>query len=229
MQMFNYTQLDELALESFNCFKNTLESLAKTKDLITVALSGGSSVKAIYDQIKERGGEIGADVWSKVRFCFADERIVPLTSEDSNYKFVMDLFLRTLVDRGLIKEEAVLKVKVDEEFPHISYTEALAEGIDIALLGVGPDSHTCSLFPDHSSVTDCSEGFIFVDDSPKPPSVRISMSRALLTTVEYPFLFFIGESKRDAFEKFSDEQLSESQVPVKIVRRCSNPFIFTQI
>ena len=229
MEILTYNDIDNLSTEAFDIFKETIEKLSKQQDQISIALSGGSSVAAIYKQIKERGSEISPGQWEKVIFCFADERIVPLTSDDSNYKFVKEQFLSQLIDDKLITEEQIAKVNVDEDAPHSSYSKRFEDGIDIALLGVGPDSHTCSLFPNHSSTTQQSTGFILVEDSPKPPALRISLSNTMLANTPYSFAFFIGDGKKEAYSNFLNDDLTEQQVPIKIIKKCHNSVAFTNI
>jgi len=137
--------------------------------------------------------------------------------------------LGRLIETGLITEEQILKIDVSSDTPHKSYNAMLLQGIDIALLGVGPDSHTCSLFPNHSSSADNSVGIILVEDSPKPPSVRISISKYMLSNVEYAFAFFIGNGKKEAYTNFLSKSLNEIQVPIKIIKNCRNSLVFTNI
>lgn len=229
MKTFKSEDLNELATTAFDQLKNIIEELALTKNTITIALSGGSSITGIYKQIKERAGELSRDTWSKVIFCFADERVVPLDSDDSNYKFAKKQFLEELILDGHISEEQIIKIDFESAQPHLKYTQALSGAVDIALLGVGPDAHTCSLFPNHTSTENESSEFILVKDSPKPPSVRISLSRNMLKSVPYPFAFFIGESKREAYGNFINEKTSYKAVPIKIIQECAQASIFTNL
>jgi 6-phosphogluconolactonase len=228
MKQYKFNNIEKLAAAAFDKFKASLETLAAQPQII-IALSGGSSVAPLHQQIAQRFHEISPQLWSKVKFCFADERLVALDSPDSNYKAACDSFLNTLMQAQVISREAIATVNSDSETAHQEYTEKLGNKIDIALLGSGPDAHTCSLFPDHSSIADASDAFILVTDSPKPPAGRISMSRSMVEKTDSVFLFLIGEGKRDAYNKFMDDSVQISDAPIKTARQAENCFVFTDL
>lgn len=226
MKQYHFNNIERLACAAFDKFKASLETLSAQPQII-IALSGGSSVAPLYQQIAQRYREILPELWRKVIFCFADERLVPLDSPDSNYKAACDSFLNTLIQAQLICREAVATVNSDSETAHMEYTAKVGNRIDIALLGAGPDSHTCSLFPRHSSIENPSETFILVTDSPKPPASRISMSRSMLEKTGCVFVFLIGEGKRDAYHNFMNDSVTITDAPIKISRQARKCLVFT--
>lgn len=229
LKIYENPCIDELNIKAFISFKNIIETISKNQNHIVIALSGGTSVSGIYEQIKCRYNELTPHLWKKIIFCFADERVVPLTSPESNYKFAKDSFLSLLVESNVITENQIIKIAPNCDNPHIVYENELKHNVDIALLGVGPDAHTCSLFPNHSSIENNSNSFILVTDSPKPPPKRVSLSKSMLANINYTFTFFIGENKRKAYTKFLDKNLSEKEVPIKIIKNCKNSIVFTNL
>ncbi|MCG6201290.1 6-phosphogluconolactonase [Psychromonas antarctica] len=228
MKEYHYNSVTNLASSAFDKFKASLESLSSQTKII-IALSGGSSVEPLYQQIAKRYNEIPLSLWQKVIFCFADERLVPLDSPDSNYKAACNSFITVLIQAQVIANEAVATVNCDSKTAHLEYTAKVGNKVDIALLGVGPDSHTCSLFPHHSSVDNPSKAFIMVNDSPKPPAARISMSRSMVEHTGSVFVFFIGEGKRDAYNNFMDDTLAIQDAPIKISRQAAQCLVFSDI
>lgn len=75
------------------------------------------------------------------------------------------------------------------------------QGFDILLLGIGPDGHTCSLFPDHKSFSDCFDGetkkklVISVRDSPKPPPERVTLTLDYINNSKFIYFCAVGENK----------------------------------
>ena len=228
MKQYHFNNITTLASAAFDNFKAVLETLS-AQPKIMIALSGGSSVEPLYQQIGKRYNEIPASVWQKVVFCFADERLVPLDSADSNYKGACESFLTTLIEAQVITSDAVATVNTESHNADSEYTAKVGNKMDIALLGVGPDSHTCSLFPGHSSVDNPSEGFILVEDSPKPPARRISMSRSMVENTDSAFVFFIGEGKRDAYSNFMDDAVHIKDAPIKISRQATECLMFSDL
>ncbi|MFB6214767.1 MAG: 6-phosphogluconolactonase, partial [Candidatus Bipolaricaulia bacterium] len=95
--------------------------------------------------------------------------------------------------------------------------ERISNGIiHLPILGVGGDGHVGSLFPGSSRLKEEKAEFLLVDDSPKPPKERVTISPRLIRKSTYPFLFFIGEEKRNAYECFRAEATTYSDCPCKL-------------
>ena len=65
--------------------------------------------------------------------------------------------------------------------------------LDLALCGMGPDGHTCSLFPGHSLLSEDSVDIAPISDSPKPPPKRITMTYRLLRKCHQVVFVVTGE------------------------------------
>jgi 6-phosphogluconolactonase len=126
----------------------------------SVALSGGNTPKALYAKLagKEYAGKVD---WTHVYLFWSDERCVPHDSPDSNFGMVKDAML----DQINIPEENIIATKFQNEHPkkaaeyyqkQLSDFFKLKSGIlpnfDLILLGLGPDGHCASLFPETSAV-----------------------------------------------------------------------------
>jgi len=109
-----------------------------------------------------------------------------------------------LVRPALVKPEHFFQIPA-ELGPHHgakSYDQTLAEidHFDIALLGVGPDGHIASLFPNHPSI-DSNERVVAVENSPKFPPDRVSVGLAMLGSATHRIVLVIGDEKRDLINR----------------------------
>jgi len=103
--------------------------------------------------------------------------------------------------------------------------------LDLVLLGLGADGHIASLFPGHpllhdTSLTNTSDGsslVAFIDDSPKPPLRRITLTMSILSSAPLAILVALGESKRDALARVI---LGDADLPAS---RISNLCILTDL
>lgn len=73
---------------------------------------------------------------------------------------------------------------------------------DALILGVGPDGHTCSLFPGHKLCEETSVWVAPISDSPKPPSNRITFTFPILNNARYCAFIATGSSKADILKVF---------------------------
>ena len=128
----------------------------------TVALSGGSTPKALYSLLAANYANFA---WNRVFLFFGDERHVPPTDPDSNYRMVNE----SLLTKISIPSENVFRVPAensDAAAAALDYEKQLRRffetkpgefpRFDLILLGMGPDGHTASLFPDSSALDELS-------------------------------------------------------------------------
>jgi len=117
----------------------------------TVALSGGSTPKSLYSLLATE-----TLPWKKFQFFFGDERHVPPTDPESNYKMANE----ALLSKVAIPPQNIFRVPAenpDSEAAALAYEKTIREAFqlkpgkfprfDLILLGLGPDGHTASLFP----------------------------------------------------------------------------------
>ena len=165
---------DQVAEELIKVVKEVADKQI-AKDVIHIGLSGGSLPKFLAAGMKS---DIGKSIpWSKVKFFFCDERMVPTEDADSTLGLYLSLFKDLPVD---IKADQFVPVAVDLDVDQAAqdYQDKLKSLMgpdvqaDLLLLGMGPDGHTCSLFPEHELLEEKDKVVASIKDSPKPPPQR---------------------------------------------------------
>src|SRR5271165_251071 len=124
----------------------------------SVALSGGSTPKALYSLLASNYADF---VWNRVFLFFGDERHVPPTDPESNYRMVEE----SLLTKIAIPAENVFRVAAENPDASAAASDYEAQlrrffelrssefpRFDLILLGMGPDGHTASLFPDSAAL-----------------------------------------------------------------------------
>lgn len=87
---------------------------------------------------------------------------------------------------------------------------------DLLLLGVGPDGHTCSLFPDHPLLDENVGWVAYIGDSPKPPPRRITFTLPVVNHAHNIAFVATGEGKQDVLKEIIEN--SESKLPSALVK-----------
>jgi 6-phosphogluconolactonase len=156
-----------------------------------VVLTGGSSPRRAYE-LAARGDWSAATVW------FGDERCVPPDHEWSNYRMADEALLSRLDPRPEVMRmedadayEALVRERLGDE-PHW----------DLLLLGLGPDSHTASLFPGKPEVEVEDRLVVGVSEAGMEPYVpRISLTLPAINAARHVVFLVTGESKREAVRR----------------------------
>ena len=216
---------DELSKAAVNILVEVVNKLLQRQKQVVLAIPGGRSVAAIWKLLASDH----RIPWRKIQVLMADERVVPITSGQSNYRLAYDTFLKKLIEAGELPEENLHPFIADKGSSN--YNKKLKKyggKPDIIILSIGEDGHVGALYPNHHSVKDSSEGYIAVDDSPKPPLERITMSRKTMLKAKTALLLFIGEAKREAYEKFkAGDDIIEC--PARLAKQIKDSYVLTDL
>lgn len=175
-----------------------------------IAVSGGNTPKPTYERLS---ASKRID-WGSLDVFFADERCVPRDHADSNYRMV----------RAALGPEANL-VRMEGERPDREsaardYEELLPRTLDLLLLGMGPDGHTASLFPQAAALRS-PRRVLFIKDSPKPPPERLTIGPAVVQAASRLVVLATGADKAAVLAKALDETTKIDDVPARLARRAT--------
>lgn len=181
----------------------------EAKGRAVLALTAGSVMEAVWQAIAESPDRDSVS-WSDVDVVWADERFVPADSSDRNVTAAE----RILFDQPPFFDARHFPAPADDGSMTLdqaadSYGAELAgirrdsdtgpvPAFDIVLLGLGPDGHCASLFPDHPGTRDESRPVIAIRNSPKPPPDRLSFTFDTLNAADEVWFVASGAGKADA-------------------------------
>ena len=176
-----------------------------------IALSGGGTPRPAYE-----GAARLAPDWSGVEVWWADERCVPPDDERSNYRLVRESLLDRL-DRKPLIEHRVLGELSPAEAADAYDVELRDVVFDLALLGIGPDGHTASLFPNDPALDELGRRAAAV---PRPDVARVTATIPQLNASETVLFLIVGEEKADAVAR-SFSAPPDPATPAGLVRSVS--------
>ncbi len=174
------------------------EAAIAARGAFHLVLAGGNTPRALYAELARRGaGDACWHVW------YGDERCLPAGHPERNSVMAETAWLAASAippanrrpipaERGASEAAAI----------YAGWLAGLGE-FDLALLGMGEDGHTASLFPgrDNGTAPD-SPSALAVFDAPKPPPERVSLSLARLNHSAKVWFVVSGEGKRDALQRW---------------------------
>ncbi|SFI35445.1 MULTISPECIES: 6-phosphogluconolactonase [Microbacterium] len=172
-----------------------------------VALTGGAIGTHVLEAIGTHPGRTAID-WSGVHFWWGDERFVPRASPDRNEAMGRRVLLDALdVPAPNVHAMAASDDGLDLEGAADVYAAELAAfgtaerawpSFDICFLGVGPDAHIASLFPDRGEIQVTDRAVVAVRDSPAPPAERITLTRPVINASKRVWMVLSGPDKASA-------------------------------
>jgi 6-phosphogluconolactonase len=166
-----------------------------------VVLTGGSTARPAYEELASAIRSVGGDLRATTLW-FGDERCVPPDDERSNYRLVKQTLLDPLND---LPAPTVMRMhgELGPEKGADAYERQLQEvgepEFDLLMLGLGPDGHCASLFPDQPSLAERSRLVVGVEEAGLDPFVsRVSLTLSGLAMAKQTVFLVTGESKADA-------------------------------
>ena len=196
-----------------------LEDALSGQAVATLAVSGGSTPKAMFDEMAARSGD-----WSRIHLFWVDERAVPPTDPQSNYRLAEEHLIRPAriphanVHRihGELNPEAAARRYVDEIREFFSLGTGELPQFDVMHRGLGADAHTASLFPGQPLIED-RDGIAAAVHVPQLGQSRITLLPGVLLAARHTVVLAAGADKAEAVRAVFHEPYAPSRYPAQMV------------
>ena len=160
----------------------------------SMALSGGSTARQCY----EAAAAMEVD-WSETTFWFGDERFVPVADPDSNEGMARAAWLDQ-VRAASVASMSDAGPTVEQAAENYDAQLRAAGGVDLMHLGLGPDGHTASLFPDSRSL-DVNDRWVISAGDELHPHPRMTVTYPAIAASRLVVVTVAGAEKRDALAR----------------------------
>ena len=192
----------------------------RNSEFISVALSGGSTPKKIFEYISSHNS--GLVNWNKVKFFWGDERCVPPDDNESNYKMTR----LSLFEKLNIPEKNIFRIFGEDQPDNeaVRYGKIISENVsikaqlpsfDLIILGLGEDGHTASIFPKNTelfySTTVCE-----VATHPQSGQKRITLTGPVINNAKDIVFMVTGPDKAKMVANIIQEN-EEPKLPASLV------------
>ena len=186
-----------------------------------VVVTGGSTPRPAYEELARAVRAVGHDLRNSTLW-FSDERCVPPDDELSNYRLVKQSLLDPLSD---LPRPAVRRIRgeLGPSEAADAYERELDEAGEpefaLALLGLGPDGHLASMFPDQPSLSERSRMVLGVEEAGLEPLVpRVTLTLPALANTEQVVFLVTGADKADAVAAaFGPDAEPDPHVPASML------------
>ncbi|MBX7065884.1 MAG: 6-phosphogluconolactonase [Parachlamydiales bacterium] len=171
---------------------HSAERAIQKRGRFAVALSGGSTPKAIYEKLCTKKLD-----WSKIWLFWSDERAVPPDHADSNYRMAMDFFKTVPIPPSqvfrMIAESDIEKnaLNYEEKIHHVLGNHLF----DLVMLGVGEDGHTASLFPNTKGL-EVNNRLVIANKITEKNVWRMTLTFDCINQSFHSAIYCIGSSKQ---------------------------------
>lgn len=190
-----------------------------------IALSGGGTPQRLYELLATKPYATQMP-WQRVHFLWGDERLVPPNASGSNYRQVHD----TILTHIAVPDSHIHRIKGELE-PNAATNDykrrlaALAEPgrmwpqLDVALLGMGSDGHTASLFPGSDPADGATQPVLAITaDYENRPSRRVTLTQAVFNDAHHVLFLVTGANKADALQRVLNGPDDPVNLPAQRIR-----------
>jgi 6-phosphogluconolactonase len=184
----------------------------------TLAVSGGSTPKLLFDELAKARFD-----WSRVHLFWVDERGVPPTDPQSNYKLAKEHFIDPARFPGRnvhriqaeLEPEVAARLYADEIRKFFGLEAGEFPRFDIIHRGMGPDAHTASLFPSEPRIDD-RENLVAAVYVEKFHQWRITLLPGVLEAPQHTIMLVAGEDKAEPLRAVLHEPFDAKKFPAQI-------------
>ncbi|MBP1595620.1 MAG: 6-phosphogluconolactonase [Acidobacteria bacterium] len=179
------------------------------------ALAGGDTPRRLYHRLSRPDTARWLD-WNRIHLFWGDERCVPSSHPQSNYRMVRE----SLLDHVSIPAGNIFPIdgQLDSERAAAAYAEVLGgEPLDLLLLGMGEDGHTASLYATTPRLRE-ELRLVIATKSPMPPTDRISLTLRTINAARQVVFLVVGEHKANRLAQVMEQHgRQEATLPAAMV------------
>jgi 6-phosphogluconolactonase len=224
-----YRDPGELALKAAQLFARLADQYVVSTGRFAVALSGGSTPKAMFSLLA--GSPFKETVpWRSIYFFWGDERCVPPDHPDSNYRMARE----ALLEKVPVPEENIFRIPAerDPQLAAMEYSMMLRRffasapatapllnlpRLDLILLGMGADGHTASLFPNTSALK-AREQIAVANYVEKLGAYRITLTADTINNARNVVFLVAGRDKAEALREVVRGERRPELYPSQLIR-----------
>jgi 6-phosphogluconolactonase len=225
-ELYIEADADALSRAAANEWVRAANAAVQAKGMFTVALSGGTTPQRLYSLLVDEATLRAAVPWDKTRVFWGDERHVPPDHADSNYRMANEAML----SKAPIASTRVHRIKselADASRAANEYEQTLREcfnlvpgqfpRFDLVLLGLGPDGHTASLFPDTAALQE-RRRLVVANWVEKFASYRLTLTLPVLNNAACVIFLVSGEEKAQTLGAVLEEEAPSAPLPAQLIR-----------
>ena len=224
-----FSSVEELSNDAAEYLLNKINRI-KPGSSLSIAISGGSTPKKIFQHIVQNYGDRIS--WDLIKLFFVDERCVPPDDSESNYKMAND----NLFEPARINSENIFRIRGEGDPAEEAsrYSKVLKNNVslkngapqfDLILLGLGEDGHTASIFPDQINIFH-SNNFCEVAMHPESGQKRITLTGTVINNAKVLVFIVTGINKAKIVLELLSNKKSELIYPASLVNPIEGKLIW---
>ena len=208
------------------CIEHFVEIAQKSisaRGRFSVALSGGSTPKAVYEGLTENTENAQKTYastidWTKVWLFWSDERAVPPEHSDNNYRMAMEAGFKTLP----IPSDQIFRMQAETHIRKnaLAYEKLIQDKIagvfDLVLLGIGEDGHTASLFPKTHGLH-AEPRLVVANFIPEMETWRMTLTFDCINKAQHISIYALSQKKAPILKKVLLGPYTPDLLPIQAV------------
>jgi 6-phosphogluconolactonase len=232
LEIFDTTSA--LALASARLFASHVERAVASRGIARIAISGGSTPKGMFKLLADPIQPFAETVpWDKLQLFWVDERCVPPTDAESNYRMTKE----NLLDHVGIPAAQIFRMEgeLDPEEAASRYESVLrntlklegaeAPHFDLVLLGMGDDGHTASLFPHTQAINEVGR-LTVANHVPQKDTWRITLTWPVINTSAEVVFVIAGQDKAAVLAEVLNGPRDPERLPSQLIRPANGKLLF---
>lgn len=198
-QTFIFDNAEQVARAAADRFTEIAQASIADRGRFSVALSGGSTPRLTYELLASPDYR-DRIAWGSVHIFFGDERSVPPTHEESNYRMASEAMISRLpiptenVYRMIGEDDPATAARLYEKALRSFFNDAPWPRFDLVLLGMGDDGHTASLFPHTPALTE-RQAWVVANPVEKFKTFRLTLTPPTINHAAHILFMVTGAAK----------------------------------